>query len=122
MATTRRHYRLTHPEFDFWVTVHERDGRFMATADLAEGSWDVGVGGAPQQAARDALKALGEPHASNGSGKGSPSHRATRGRHWVCLQVCSATRTQVATIAARIASRATGEFGAASTPSRPSDA
>jgi hypothetical protein len=33
------------PELDFWVdvTIHERDGRFMATADLAEDSRDVGV-------------------------------------------------------------------------------
>ena len=48
MATTRRHYRLTHPDLDFYVAVavHERDGRYMATADLAEDSRDVGVGGA----------------------------------------------------------------------------
>ena len=66
MATTRPHYRLTHPDLDFWVDVdvHKHDGRYMATADLAEYSRDVGVGGTPQQAARDALKALGEPYAS----------------------------------------------------------
>ena len=41
-----RHFRLTHPRLDFYVdvTVHERDGRYMAAADLAEGSRDVGVG------------------------------------------------------------------------------
>ena len=33
-------FGLTHPDFDFYadVTAHERDGRFMATADLAEDS------------------------------------------------------------------------------------
>jgi hypothetical protein len=31
---------------DFWIIVeiHERDGRYMATADLGEDSRDVGVG------------------------------------------------------------------------------
>jgi hypothetical protein len=40
MATTRRHFRLTHPDLDFYVdvTVHERDRCFMATADMAEDS------------------------------------------------------------------------------------
>ena len=39
-----QHLHLTHPRLDFWVTVeiHERDGRYMATADLAEDSRDVG--------------------------------------------------------------------------------
>jgi hypothetical protein len=39
-----QHLHLTHPSLDFWVTVeiHERDGRYMATADLAEDSRDVG--------------------------------------------------------------------------------
>ena len=57
---------LTHTEPDFWVdvTVHERDGRCMATADLAEDSLDVGVGDSPQGAVRAALKALGEPYAT----------------------------------------------------------
>jgi hypothetical protein len=52
-----QHLRLTHPELDFWVdvTVHERDGRYMATADLAEDSRDVGVGNTPQEAVRAAL-------------------------------------------------------------------
>jgi hypothetical protein len=66
MATTRRHYRLTHPDLDFRVdaTVHVRDGRYMATADLTEDSQDVGVGDTPQEAMRAALRSLGEPHAS----------------------------------------------------------
>ena len=44
-------YCLTHPRFDFYVdvTVHERDGRYMATADLGEDSRDVGVGDTPQR-------------------------------------------------------------------------
>ena len=38
-----QHIRLTHPDLDFWVdlTVHERDGRCLATADEAEDSRDV---------------------------------------------------------------------------------
>jgi len=36
----------------------------MATADLAEDSRDVGVGDTPQEAVRTALRALGEPYAS----------------------------------------------------------
>jgi len=61
-----RHLHLTHPHLDFWVTVeiHERDGRYMATADLAEDSRDVGVGDTPQEAVRAALRALGEPYAN----------------------------------------------------------
>ena len=61
-----RHLHLTHPKLGFWVTVeiHERDGRFMATADLAEDSWDVGVGDTPQEAVRAALRVLGKPYAS----------------------------------------------------------
>jgi len=44
-----RHLRLTRPALTFYVevTVHERGGRFMATADLGEDSRDVGVGGTP---------------------------------------------------------------------------
>ena len=44
-------FRLNHPELDFWVdfSIHERDGRYMATADLAEDSRDVGVGDTPQE-------------------------------------------------------------------------
>jgi hypothetical protein len=58
--------RLTHADLDFWVdvVVYERDGRFMAAADLAEDSRDIGVGDTPQEAVRAALEALGEPYAS----------------------------------------------------------
>jgi len=58
--------RLTHPCLDFYVdlTLHERDGRYMATADLAEDSPDAGVGDTLLEAARDALRSLGEPHVS----------------------------------------------------------
>jgi len=59
-------YRLTHPDLPFYVDVivHEREGRYLATADLAEDSRDVGVGDTPAEAVRAALKALGEPYAS----------------------------------------------------------
>ena len=58
--------RLNHLDLDFYVdvTVHDRDGRFMATADLAEDSRDVGVGDTPKEAVRAALQSLGEPDAS----------------------------------------------------------
>ena len=61
-----RRVHLSHSDLDFWVdvTVHERDGRYMATADLGEDSRDIGVGDTPQEAVRAALKALGEPYAS----------------------------------------------------------
>jgi hypothetical protein len=41
--------RLAHPDLDFFVdiTIHERDGRFMAIADPAEHSRDVGDGETP---------------------------------------------------------------------------
>jgi hypothetical protein len=55
MATTRRTTASPTPR---------RDGRYMATADIAEDSRDVGVRGTPQQAGRDTLKALGEPYAN----------------------------------------------------------
>jgi hypothetical protein len=42
------HFRLTRTGLD--LTVHERDGRYMATADLAEDSRDVGVGDTPHEA------------------------------------------------------------------------
>jgi hypothetical protein len=53
-VTRPSHFHLTHPSLDLCVdvTVHERDGRYMATADLAEDSRDVGVGDTPQEAAR----------------------------------------------------------------------
>ena len=65
-STRVQHLRLTHPDLDFYVdvTIHERDGRYMATADLAEGSRDVGVGDTPQEALRSALRSLGEPYVS----------------------------------------------------------
>ena len=58
--------RLTHPALDFYVdvTLYERDGRYMAAADLAEGSRDIGVGDTPREAVRAALAVLGEPYAS----------------------------------------------------------
>jgi len=61
-----RHLHLTHPKLDSWVTVeiHERDGSYVATADLGEDSRDVGVGDTPQEAVRAALRSLGEPYAS----------------------------------------------------------
>jgi hypothetical protein len=61
-----KHLHLTHPGLDFWVTVesHKRDGRYMAAADLAEDSRDLGVGDTPQEAVQTALRALGEPYAS----------------------------------------------------------
>ena len=48
--------RLTHPDLDFYVdvTVHERNGRYMATADLGEDSRDVGVGDTPEEAVETA--------------------------------------------------------------------
>jgi len=55
-----------HPDLDFCVgvTIYERDGRYMATAALAEDSRDVGVGDTPQEAVGGALRVLGEPYAS----------------------------------------------------------
>ena len=70
-ATTRStpfltELRLTHADLDFWVdvTVRERDGRYMATANLGEDSRDVGLGYTAQEAVRAALRSLGEPYAS----------------------------------------------------------
>ncbi len=61
-----KHLHLIHPRLDFWVTVevHERNGRYMATADLGEDSRDVGVGDTPHEAVKEALGSLGEPYAS----------------------------------------------------------
>ena len=58
--------RLTHPDLDFYVdvTVHVRDGRYMATADLGDDSREVGVGDTAQAAVREALRSLGVPYAS----------------------------------------------------------
>jgi hypothetical protein len=71
--------RLTHPRLDFYVdvTIYERNGRFMAAADLAEDSRDIGVGDTPQEAVRAALESLGEPYASE-MAKGAGSDRAAR--------------------------------------------
>lgn len=46
------------------VTLHQRDGRYMASADLAEVARDIGVGDTPRDAVRAALAPLGEPYAS----------------------------------------------------------
>ncbi|MFO7532347.1 MAG: hypothetical protein R6W93_07770 [Candidatus Limnocylindrales bacterium] len=53
--------RITHVDLDFHVdvTVHERDGRCMVTADLGEDSQDVGVGDTVQEAVQAALRNLG---------------------------------------------------------------
>lgn len=75
-----RHLRLDHPKLDFCVdvTVHERDGHYMATADLGEDSQDVGVRDTAQEAVEEALRGLGEPYVSEmaavtGSTPGRPS-------------------------------------------------
>ena len=61
-----KHLHLTHPRLDNWVIVelHQRDGRFMATVDLADDSHDVGLGDTSQEAVRAALRSLGEPYAT----------------------------------------------------------
>jgi hypothetical protein len=66
VATHRHRFCLAHPALTFYVdvAVHERDGPYMATADLAEDSRDIGVGDTAQEAVRAALLALREPHAS----------------------------------------------------------
>ena len=68
---------LTHTDLGFWVDVkvHERDGRYMATTDLAEDSRDVGLGSTGQEAVRAALKALGEPCASERRSRPRPDER-----------------------------------------------
>ena len=42
----------------------------MATANLAEGSRDAGVGDTPEEAVRAALRILGEPYASEMAARG----------------------------------------------------
>ena len=66
MKDAKRRYRLTHRDLGFWVdvTVYEREGRYMATANLAEDSRAVGVGDTPYAAVRAALRSLGESHAN----------------------------------------------------------
>ena len=65
-----QHFRLSHPDHDFRVdvTVHERDGRFMATTDLGGDSREVGAGDTPQEAVKAALQSLGEPYACEMAG------------------------------------------------------
>ena len=78
MAEPSQYLRLTHPDLDFWVTVevHERDGRYMATADVGEDSQDVGVGDTAQEAVKEALESLGEPYANEvAAGAGSTPSR-----------------------------------------------
>ena len=60
-----RHFWLAHPDLDFHVdgTVHDRDGRYLAAADLAEHSRGIGVGDVPKEPVRAAFRALGEPYA-----------------------------------------------------------
>ena len=67
-----KHYRLTHPDLDFYVdvTVHERDGRYMATADLAEDSRDVGVGDTPQEAVQGRAAEPGRAVRERDGGRG----------------------------------------------------
>ena len=60
-AFSRSHH---HQIVSMAAMVHERNGRHTATADLAEDSRDVGVGDTPQEAVREAIRSLGEPHAS----------------------------------------------------------
>ncbi len=62
-----QHLRLAHPGLDFHVDVKLRpfEGRWLATADLAEDRPDVGSGDTPREAIRDALRALGEQYASD---------------------------------------------------------
>ena len=64
--------RLTHPALDFWIDVRlrERDGRWVAVADLADEP-DLGLGETPSEALRGALsvfegKLLEELVASSG--------------------------------------------------------
>ena len=58
--------RLTHLDLDFYVDVRltRFEGRWLATADLAEDRPDVGSGDTPREAVRSVLRALGEPYAT----------------------------------------------------------
>ena len=60
-----RRLRLRHPApaFHIDVTLTEHEGRWLATAMLADKP-DVGTGSDPREALRAALAALGEPYAS----------------------------------------------------------
>ena len=57
--------RLRHPDLVFHidVTLTEHEGRWLATAMLADEP-DIGTGDDPREALRAALAALGEPFAS----------------------------------------------------------
>ena len=58
--------RLRHPDLAFHidVTLTEHEGRWLATAMLADEP-DIGTGSDPREALRAALAALGEPFASD---------------------------------------------------------
>ena len=62
---TVRRLRLRHPDLAFHidVTLTEHEGRWLATAMLADEP-DIGTGSDPREALRAALAALGEPFAS----------------------------------------------------------
>ena len=57
-----KHLHPCHPHLDFRVTVEvwERDGRYMATADLGDDSRSVGVGDTLQEAVREPRRAVRE--------------------------------------------------------------
>ena len=61
-----RRLRLRHPDlvFPVDVTLTEHEGRWLATAMLADEP-DIGTGSDPREALRAALAALGEPYASD---------------------------------------------------------
>ena len=64
--------------------VHERDGRFMATADLAEDSRDEGVSVAPPAA--EAARWVYSLAGSTGSGIGATSSLGTIRPHELILR------------------------------------
>ncbi len=55
-----QHFRLTHPELDFWVDVRLRkpDGKWLAAADLAD-ERGIGTSQDLREALRGALATLG---------------------------------------------------------------
>ncbi len=55
-----QHFRLSHPELDFWIDVRLREfeGKWLAVADLASEP-DIGMSEDPREALRDALASLG---------------------------------------------------------------
>jgi hypothetical protein len=64
-----QHFRLTHPQLDFWVEVrlYRWEKGWVAEADLA-GRREVGVGGEPRTSVRRALSVLGERYAAEMAG------------------------------------------------------